>query len=158
MINSSSGFQGSSHMLQGERGAELICFPFSVVTCPAQKHPEHGHLVCNPLGKFTYNSSCSISCADGYLPSSTEATWCMSSGEWSTPLPKCNGKFLSESIEHSSIHLSPPWFPGGSDGKASACNAGDPGLIPGWGRSPGEGNGNPLQYSCLENSIDRGAL
>ena len=49
-------------------------------------------------------------------------------------------------------------FPGGSDGKASACNEGDPGSIPGSGRSPGEGNGNPLQYSCLENSMDRGAL
>ena len=48
-------------------------------------------------------------------------------------------------------------FPGGSDGKASAYNAGDPGLIPGSGRSLGEGNGNPLQYSCLENSMDRGA-
>jgi len=47
-------------------------------------------------------------------------------------------------------------FPGGSDGKDSACNSGDPGLIPGLGRSPGEGNGNPLQYSCLENSMDRG--
>ena len=42
-------------------------------------------------------------------------------------------------------------FPGGSDGKASACNVGDPGSIPGLGRSPGEGNGNPVQYSCLEN-------
>ena len=42
-------------------------------------------------------------------------------------------------------------FSGGSDGKASACNAGDPGSIPGLGRSPGEGNGNSLQYSCLEN-------
>ena len=48
-------------------------------------------------------------------------------------------------------------FPGGSEGKASACNAGDPGLIPGSGRSSGEGNGNPLQYSCLENPMDRGA-
>ena len=48
-------------------------------------------------------------------------------------------------------------FPGGSDSKESACNAGDLGLIPGSGRSPGEGNGNPLQYSCLENSMDRGA-
>ena len=48
-------------------------------------------------------------------------------------------------------------FPGGSDGKASARNVGDPGLIPGSGRSPGEGNGNPLQYSCLENSMDGGA-
>ena len=48
-------------------------------------------------------------------------------------------------------------FPRGSVGKESTCNAGDPGLIPGWGRSPGEGNGNPLQYSCLENPRDRGA-
>ena len=48
-------------------------------------------------------------------------------------------------------------FPRGSGGKPSACNAGDPGLIPGLGRSPGEGNGYPLQYSCLENSMDRGA-
>ena len=48
-------------------------------------------------------------------------------------------------------------FPGGSDGKASAYNAGDSGSIPVLGRSPGKGNGNPLQYSCLENSLDRGA-
>ena len=48
-------------------------------------------------------------------------------------------------------------FPGGSEVKASACNAGDLGLIPGSGRSPGEGNGNPLQYSCLENPMDGGA-
>ena len=44
-----------------------------------------------------------------------------------------------------------------SDGKASACNVGDPGSIPELGRSPGEGNGNPLQYSCLENPMDGGA-
>ena len=48
-------------------------------------------------------------------------------------------------------------FPSSTDGKESACNAGDSGSIPGWGRSPGEWNGNPLQYSCLENSVDRGA-
>ena len=48
-------------------------------------------------------------------------------------------------------------FPGGSDGKASASNAGDLDSIPGLGRSPGEGNGTPLQYSCLENPIDKGA-
>ena len=48
-------------------------------------------------------------------------------------------------------------FPGGSEVKVSACNAGDLGSIPGLGRSPGEGNGNPLQYSCLENPMDRGA-
>ena len=48
-------------------------------------------------------------------------------------------------------------FPGGSDGKESACNARDLGSLPRLGRSPGEGNGNPLQYSCLENPMDRGA-
>ena len=48
-------------------------------------------------------------------------------------------------------------FPGGSDSKESACSAGDLGLIPGLGRSPGGGHGNPLQYSCLENPMDRGA-
>ena len=48
-------------------------------------------------------------------------------------------------------------LPDGSDGKASVSNAGDPGLNPGSGRSPGEGNCNPLQYSCLENPMDRGA-
>ena len=46
-------------------------------------------------------------------------------------------------------------FPGGSDSKESACNAGDPGSIPESGRSPGEGHGNPLQNSCLENSMER---
>ena len=48
-------------------------------------------------------------------------------------------------------------FPGGSDSKKSACNAGDPGSIPGPEKSPGEGNGNPVQYPCLGNSMDTGA-
>ena len=48
-------------------------------------------------------------------------------------------------------------FPSGPEGKASACSAGDLGSIPGSGRSPGEGNGNPLQYPCLENPMDREA-
>ena len=56
--------------------------------------------------------------------------------------------FLAEGLEN---------FPGGSDGKASVYNVGDLGLIPGLGRSPGEGNGNPLQYYCVENPMDRGA-
>ena len=49
-------------------------------------------------------------------------------------------------------------FPGGSDGKESTCNVGDLGSVPGLERSTGEGNGNPLQYSCLEKPMDRGAL
>ena len=66
------------------------------------------------------------------------------------------GIFLTQG---SNLHLlHSHWiFPGGSDGKASAYNVGDPGSIPGLGRSPGEGNGNLLQYSCLENPMDGGA-
>ena len=65
---------------------------------------------------------------------------------------------LSPSVENKSKTVTAFWqgFPGGSEVKASACNEGDLGLIPGSGRSPGEGNGNPLQYSCLENPMDGG--
>ena len=68
-----------------------------------------------------------------------------------------SGKDLSVDIAFLHTFTHTLYFPGGSDGKASACNAGDPGLIPGSGRSPGEGNGNPFQYSYLEYSMDRGA-
>ena len=74
-------------------------------------------------------------------------------------LTSLNGYRLQKNSSRTNI--SPIWgllhFPGGSEGKASACDAEDPGSIPGLGRSPGEGNGNPLQYSCLENPMDRGA-
>ena len=60
----------------------------------------------------------------------------------------------SQGIESLCVIMS---FPGGSDSKESASNAGDPGLILGLGRSPGEENGNPRQYSCMENLMDRGA-
>ena len=75
----------------------------------------------------------------------------------------------TKNLQKSKIHLSNPCefylsfthvlslLPGGSDGKESACNVGDLGLIPGSGRSSGEGNGNPFQYSCLENPMDGGA-
>ena len=65
------------------------------------------------------------------------------------------GKF--KKIEIISSIFSNQDFPGGSEGKASIYIVGDPGLSPDLGRSPGEGNGNPLQYYCLENPIDRGA-
>ena len=75
---------------------------------------------------------------------------------------------LESSVDFSHLHtevgLGPSFklfrvssFPGGSEDKVSACNAGDPGSIPGLGKSPGEGNGDPFQYSCLENPMDRGA-
>ena len=55
------------------------------------------------------------------------------------------------------LHIFEGCYPSNSDGKASACNAGDPGSSPGLGRSSGEGNGNAIQYSCPENFMDRGA-
>ena len=64
-----------------------------------------------------------------------------------------NGLYVHNEINW----LAYTYFPCSSDGKASAYNVGDLGSIPGSGRSPGEGNGNPLQHSCLENSTDRGA-
>ena len=60
----------------------------------------------------------------------------------------------SQNLPHLGLHVG---FPGGSDGKESACNEGDMGSIPGSGRSPGAGNDNPLLYSYLENAMDRGA-
>ena len=69
------------------------------------------------------------------------------------PFPASCLSFLSICM---GLHFSRS-FPGVSEVKTSACNAGDLGLKPGSGRSPGEGHGNPLQYSCLENAMDRGA-
>ena len=66
--------------------------------------------------------------------------------------------YISTDLKFEFVYWIILWrFPGGSDGKESACNTGDPVSIPGSGRSPGGRNGNPLQYSCLENSMDRGA-
>ena len=69
-------------------------------------------------------------------------------------LPKL--RFMNQEVEME-VAVLIVGFPGGSDSKESACNAGDPGSIPGLGRSSGEGNGNLLHYSCLENSMDRAA-
>ena len=66
--------------------------------------------------------------------------------------------FAKQIINNLDLHKHFPWgFPGSSDSKESAYNAAEPGSIPGSGRSPGEGNVNPLQYSCLENPLERGA-
>ena len=69
---------------------------------------------------------------------------------------KANLEFLNQSLKVQ--HIESMGFPGGSNGKESACSAGDSGSIPGSGRSPGEENGNPLQYPCLESPMDKGAL
>ena len=76
-----------------------------------------------------------------------------------TQISSCSGQFseLDMSTTMSWVRFFLWGFPGGSEGKVSACNAGDLGSMPGSGRPPGEGNGTPLQYSCLENPMDREA-
>ena len=89
-------------------------------------------------------------------------SWQIDGTQWKQWLTLILGAPKSLQMVTAAIKLKDAWvFPGGSDGKASACNAGDLGLIPGLGRYSGEGNGNPLQYSCLysclENPTDGGA-
>ena len=103
---------------------------------------------------------------DGWMASPTHWIWVgVNSGSWWwTGRPGVLQSMGSQRVRHDwAAVLS--WtedgctlgFPGGSDGKESACSAEEPGSIPGSGRSSGEGNGNPLQYCCLENSMDREA-
>ena len=94
---------------------------------------------------------------DGWMASPTEWTWVWASSRswWWTGKP---GVLHSIGLQRVGQDLmTEQGFSHSSVGKESACNAGDPGSIPGSGRSPGEGNGNPLQHSCLENTMDRGA-
>ena len=79
---------------------------------------------------------------------------------WKIPWTEKSGRLQSMGSQKSQTLLSNltfTWLSGSSDSKDSVCNAGDPDSIPGLVRSPGEGHGTPLQYSCLENSMDRGA-
>ena len=98
-------------------------------------------------------SKASTVCAPGIVSSSKVSLHPITAG-WEKDIfpfgPLLGLVQLTSSILHQG-------FPGGSGVKASAYNEGDPGLIPGSERSPGEGNGNPLQYSCLENPMDREA-
>ena len=114
---------------------------------------------------------------DGWMPSLMQWTWVWvgSQSWWWTGKPGALQSMGSHWVRHNCAtdlnwliayfntyinnnYILLFWrFPGGSDGREYTWNVGDPGSIPGSGISPGEGNGNPLQYSCLENSMDRGA-
>ena len=87
-----------------------------------------------------------------FIPRWEDSSYCSLASEWDVFTGLCENWNLK-------LKQAKPLegFPGSSAGKESTCNAGNPGSIPGLGRSPGEGNGNPLQYSCLENSMDRGS-
>ena len=102
--------------------------------------------LCNPI-----DSSLPGSSVPGILQART-LEWVFYS-----PIKKSQAHENSLSIILSASLSQPLDFPGSSDGKESACKEGDLSSVPGLGRSPGEGNSYPLQYSCLESSIDRGA-
>ncbi|KAK2504626.1 hypothetical protein MC885_001242, partial [Smutsia gigantea] len=86
-----------------------------VVTCQAQEAPGHGYLHCtHPVGTFSYNSSCSVHCEEGYVPSSTEATWCTASGQWSVPRPACTVAECGALTEPANGVLECQQSPGGS--------------------------------------------
>ena len=102
-----------------------------------------------------------VTCSSWDRDSKENSAWPMRSSRlWRRQLYKQSAATqYGVAMEHSFLKKENAWeqrgFPGGSDRKESARNVGDPTTIPGPGRSPGEGNGNPFQYSCLENSMDR---
>ena len=112
----------------------LLLFIHSIVSDSATPWTTATRLLCPPFSLRVFSNSCPLSqwC---YLTISSSATSFFCLHAWKQ---------------------SNDFFPGDSDGKAYACNMGDPGSIPGLGRSSGEGNGNPCQYPCLENPMDRG--
>ena len=113
---------------------------------PTSTHSGHSHpLSCRPRFPVPMRPPPSPpgACHGGLQSGASLSSWIISTISTSS--------FLNRVIHENRV------FPGGSDDKAFAYSAGDLGLIPGLGRSPGEGNGDPLQYSCLENSMDGGA-
>ena len=123
----------------------LVLFPsfFFVPPPPFPTPRPHTHLVSGPLFSLSFY----------YL--AIHKKFFISS--LSNSLPFTYWHFTGFSFSKSVLCVYVCMHRGGSEGKAAACNVGDLGSIPGSGRSPGEGNGNPLQYSCLENPMDRGA-
>ena len=118
-----------------------LCPPFLTLLLPYCTLFSSSNLPITPASGFR---SCSSLCVQSHSLSHSQNTLLC---------------FLFSVLTFSNtLRYFPIYLKFGSAGKTPACNAGDPGSIPGWGRCPGEGNGNPLQYSCLGNSMDRGAL
>ena len=130
------------------RGAIPLC-PQRITRAGNQVRKTQNHCCVFIWGIYTTRSTNqSTSVLENSLEKATG--WCVQKAQWSNAL----GFYFKDSY---AALLTSQDFPGSSVSKESPCSAGDPGSIPGWGRSHGEGNGNPLQYSCLENPMDRGA-
>ena len=126
----------------------------AIIDCARAKSHQLCPTLCDPMGCSPPGSSIH------WILQARILEWvAMPSSKGSPPL--AGGFFTASStwgppvLQRGIINLI-EGFPGGSDAKESACNVGDLGSVPGLGRAPGEGNGNPLQYSCLETSMDRG--
>ena len=144
----------------------LLLFSHSVLSDSLRPHRlQHSRFPCPSPSPGVCSHSCPLSrwCHPTISSSALPFSSCLQSFpaqvlfQWVASLPQV-AKLLELELRHQSFQ----WifrvdFLGGSDGKAPVYNAGDLGSIPGSGRSPGEGNGNPHQYYCLENPMDRGA-
>ena len=149
------------------------CSKRSQVPSPSPSQMEGTHRLQEALGAKGGWQMLAKLPEDGWrhLGSAVFLSWCPNNILWGSVSPRVSPKRLtqitSNNTEFPFAHSEAIYiwgcvyfdkdFPGGSDGKAPVYNAGDPGSIPGSGRSRGEGNGNPLQYYCLENPMDRGA-
>ena len=144
-------FQG----VEGQQG--IVAYLWAQVISQFSGPPVVAHITDGSGAWRRYQPSC---VSDMCYVSPSEALGSWTSGDYAChPCSRSNSldKGFSSPIASGSIQRHTLGFPGGSDGKESACNAGDLGLIPGLRRSPGGRHGNPLQYSCLENPMDRAA-
>ena len=126
----------------------------------------YSHIWSSPPGSFAHGISQARILEWVAISFSRGSSWprdqtqdsCIASGFFTAESPGLTCCIIQLTMSYKTLFdIVLPLFPGGSDGKGSAYNTGDPGSIPGSGRSPGEGNGNPLQYSSLENPMDGGA-
>ena len=125
------------------------------ITGPA-RDTGFGNCWWQPAEEVALGRGETLSVADSASPGLASAQTQTFSWTWANGFPSLSVDFSSGKWD-AKVLMSSPGFPGGSVSKESACNSGDLGLIPGLGRSPGEGNGNPLLYSCLGNPMDTGA-
>ena len=136
------------------------------VLLPGKSHGQRSLVGCSPWGRWESDMTewlhfhFSLSCIGEGNGNPLQCSWLENPRDggawWAAVYGVAQSRTRLKRLSSSSSRVF-KGFHGSLDGKASAYNAGDPGSVPGLGRSLGEGNGNPLQYSCLENPMDRGA-
>ena len=146
------GVYPNSCLLSQSCHPDISCSVVPFSSCP-QSFPASGSFQMSQLFP-SGGQSIVVSASVSVLPMNTQDWSPLGWTGWSSLQSKGLSRIFSNTTGQKHQFFSAQGFPGGSEVKASASNTGDPGLIPGSGRSPGEGNGNPLQYSCLKNPMD----